>query len=79
MKLLKKIWAWLDGRKRTLAAGYWLLWIPVMDSGLIWSDVPHDIKLWSGIAGVILTAIGLGHAMIKKIYPTADLPEETKV
>ena len=59
-----KLWNWLDGKKRTIALIYWTMWIPAMT--LIWpTTIPHKVALWSGLAGLMFSFIGLGHAMYK--------------
>jgi len=74
MKLIKKIWAWLDGKKRTIACVYWSAWVPAV--AIVWpTTVPHKIAIISGLAGLVFSLLGLGHAAIKKLYPT-DIPAE---
>ena len=66
MKVLKKVWKWLNNKKSALAAFYWggcgsllLVWFP---DGL--PLVPNKIYL---TIGIILSAIGLGHKAFKAV------------
>lgn len=63
---MQKLWNWFNGKKRTIAEMYWGLWIPIMlflpSAGVV---IPSKVTLWSGIAGLTLTYLGLGHAAVK--------------
>lgn len=65
--MLTKIWQWLNNKKSAFAAFYWgssaaliIIWFP---SGL--PPIPNKIYL---TIGIILSAVGLGHKAIKKMY-----------
>lgn len=60
---IKKFWDVLNGKKRTIALVYWTLFemlsvLPVM--------IPEDINAVIVKIGVMLSALGLGHAAVKK-------------
>lgn len=64
MKYLRSFWNWLDGRKRTIALIYWSIVVPCM--GVIWPvNAPGAVSKTVTIVGLILSAVGLGHAAIK--------------
>lgn len=62
---MRKLWAALSGKKRTIAALYWGIVLPSMP--IVWPDgVPENINKIAVITGLVLTYMGLGHAAIKK-------------
>ena len=63
-KIAKRFWAWLSGKKTTIAAIYWSV---VMPSLAIWytDGVPPDVNKVVSIIGLMLTAAGLGHKLQK--------------
>jgi hypothetical protein len=63
---MKKFWNWLNGKKRNLAHGYWLVVIPSIV--VIWPEgAPEMVAKISAILGIIFSAIGYGHAAVKKV------------
>lgn len=63
---MKRVWDWLNGKKTVIAEFYWgfsgaiiLVWFP---DGL--PATPNKIYL---TAGILLTALGLGHKAAKKM------------
>ena len=63
-KFLKCIWQKLDNKKRIIALVYWSITIPVMS--IIWPEhAPAIIDKTVQVLGVILSAVGLGHAYVK--------------
>lgn len=64
MKQLKELWIWLDGKKTSLAASYW-----VLSQSLVPVWYPDGAPELSGkiilSIGIFLTSVGLGHKVIK--------------
>jgi len=58
------MWKWLSGKKRTIALGYWTIAVPVV---AIWwpTGAPDNIDKIVAVVGVVLSAVGLGHAALK--------------
>ena len=59
-----KIWDYLSGKKRTIALIYWTILLPSL---MIWypEGIPPTLMKITSIAGVVLSALGLGHAYVK--------------
>lgn len=58
------MWKWLNGKKRTIALTYWTVVIPSI--AVLWPQgAPDNIDKGAGLLGVLLSALGLGHAAIK--------------
>jgi hypothetical protein len=64
LKILKDIWNWLDGKKTKLAAAYWAIAIPSIYI-LYPNGAPDALNKTIGIIGIILSASGLGHGIVK--------------
>jgi len=63
---MKKLWAYLDGKKSKIALAYWTIVIPSLP--VIFPDgVPTGVNKWVTVAGIVLSSIGLGHATLKGI------------
>ena len=61
---LISFWAWLSGKKRTIALIYWTIVIPSMV--VIWPEgAPVNFSKAVAVIGIALSATGLGHAVIK--------------
>lgn len=76
IQLLKKIWNWLDGKKTTIACIYWTVVVPGMT--VIWpTNPPANVSKTVMIVGLIFSALGLGHAAIKKYFPGTDNSSDT--
>jgi len=62
---MKGFWKWLDGKKRTIGLVYWSVTIPVIE--IMWphGGAPENLDKGVAVAGVLLSAIGLGHASMK--------------
>jgi len=91
MQILKNFWAWLNGKKRSIALIYWSVITPAMQ--VIWPNGFPDsfaINLNKGVIvfGLLLTALGFGHAYAKSRAAAnsteiieevvEEKPEETK-
>jgi hypothetical protein len=73
---LMGIWNFFDGKKRTIAILYWSIVVPALV--IIWPDhIPAVIAKTSAITGLILSALGLGHAAVKA-SASKQLTSETK-
>lgn len=73
-KPLKKFWVYLSGKKRTIALTYWALIVPAIT--IMWPEgAPSEVTKVSGMVGLILSYIGLGHAAAKKM--SSPKAEET--
>lgn len=75
MKTLNDFWKFLDGKKTIIAEFYWfatstlvLIWCP---NGL--SGTPLKVQL---SIGAILTFLGLGHKVVKKVYSQSTTVEQ---
>lgn len=67
---MSKIWAWFSGKKRTIALIYWSVVVPSMM--VIWPEgYPQGFPLVFSkivtIFGLLLSALGLGHAAVKSM------------
>ena len=65
---MEKFWNWLNGKKRTIALLYWSVLVPSML--VIWPNgYPEGFPLIFykiiTIIGFLLSALGLGHAVVK--------------
>lgn len=59
-----KFWAWLSGKKRNIALIYWTIVIPSMV--VVWpAGAPESISKAIAVIGIALSALGLGHAVVK--------------
>lgn len=66
MKSLKKLWKFFSGKKRTIAVIYWGTVLPGL--AVIYPDgIPGEVKHVAGITGLVLTYLGLGHALVKNV------------
>lgn len=77
--MLIKIWQILNGKKRTIALLYWSVLVPSMM--VIWPNgFPEGFALIFykavTIFGFFLSAVGLGHAAIKKRASNNQQTEE---
>lgn len=64
--MLKKIWNWLDGKKRNIACMWWGVFVPAY--GIILANgvhVPPEVSIPVGILGLIFTYVGLGQQAVK--------------
>ena len=68
MNALKQAWAWLDGKKCAIAAAYWGVVCPALIV-LYPSGTPANVNKWVTLAGLVLTAAGLGHKAVKAVTP----------
>ena len=74
------IWQVLDGKKRLIALVYWSVLMPSL--AVIWPDgftTPFSIAFYkiTTIFGMFLSAIGLGHAAVKKyVTKNGEVVEE---
>ena len=74
---LMSIWNFLSGKKRNIALAYWSIVVPSIV--IIWpTQIPSGVGKASAIAGLILTVIGCGHAIVKYVNGKAVLVEEPK-
>ena len=61
---MKAFWNWLSGKKRIIALIYWSIVTPSLI--IIWPEhIPSIVAKTSAIIGLILSALGLGHAAVK--------------
>ncbi len=60
-----KLWKWLNGKKTVFAEFYWTVSAGVI---MIWfpSGIPEPWNKVQLTAGLVFTALGLGHKGIKK-------------
>jgi hypothetical protein len=59
-------WKWLSGKKRTIALIYWTILVPSVT--VIWPEqIPQNITTLLGVVGLVLSALGLGHATVKQV------------
>lgn len=63
--MFDRLWKWLSGKKRTIAEMYWLVMIPGM-SVLYPAGAPVELAKAVTLLGLVMTAVGLGHAAVKK-------------
>lgn len=63
---MKNVWAWLSGKKTTIAGIYWAIVIPAL-AYVYKGNTPQNIDNAVYIVGLVLTYVGLGHAAIKQI------------
>jgi len=71
---MKRFFAWLDGKKTAIAAGYWTIAVPVVQ--IVFPEgAPSQLNKGVAIVGVLLTAIGLGHKAIKEWSPLKPEPK----
>ena len=80
VEMIKKVWD-IDGLKRLVALLYWSVVSPSLP--IIWSTgVPSEVNKVYLVVGLLLSALGLGHAAVKKyvngkvVDPTVPVPEE---
>jgi hypothetical protein len=60
----KTIWKWLDGKKCIICTFYWSILtplLPVMYNG----NVPSKVNTIFTAVGLVMSAVGLGHAGVK--------------
>ena len=71
MTFIRRLWVWLDGKKTIIASIYWGA---VMPSLLVIypAGVPILVNRWTTVAGLFLSAIGLGHKCYKAICTPID-------
>jgi hypothetical protein len=63
-KFLKSTWVWLNGKKRNIACLYWSVLVPTFQ--IVYPEgIPSGINKPFLIIGIILSAVGLGHATVK--------------
>lgn len=63
---MKKIWKYLSGKKRNIALFYWGVTIPAI--AILWPQgAPEALEKTNAIIGLMLSYLGLGHAMAKKL------------
>jgi hypothetical protein len=70
-------WQWLDGKKTVVAAIYWSVVMPAL-AVLYPAGVPSGVNRWVSAAGVVLTALGLGHKWYKGEVTTPAADEGNK-
>lgn len=64
VEMIKKVWD-IDGLKRFVALLYWSVVSPSLP--IIWPEgVPTNINKAYLVIGLLLSALGLGHAAVKK-------------
>jgi hypothetical protein len=56
-----------------LACLYWSLWFPMV--GLLGVSVTSPLGKISGIVGIVLTYLGLGHAMVNAAVSSCPAPQ----
>jgi hypothetical protein len=72
---MKAFWEWLSGKKRTIALIYWSIVVPAM--AVIWPmGAPGAVSKTVTIVGLIMSALGLGHAAAKKYFPGKEEDSE---
>jgi hypothetical protein len=77
MNALKNFWSWLSGKKRTVALIYWSVVVPAM--AVIWPiSPPGSVSKTVTIVGLVLSAIGLGHAAVKTIASRKEIYEDVE-
>jgi hypothetical protein len=65
MENLKKIWKFLNGKKTAFAAAYWFI---VSNVGVLFpKGIPENINELLVAIGTYLTAMGLGHKVVKSL------------
>ena len=71
MNIWLKLWQFMDGKKSTLALLYWTVVVPSLV--ILWPDnVPVWIDKSTAILGLLLSALGLGHGIVKTKKGIAD-------
>lgn len=63
---LKAIWVWFDGKKCIISTMYWSVVVPCLPI-LYPQGVPSTVGKVTTIAGLVLSAFGLGHKAEKVI------------
>ncbi len=61
--MLTRIWSKIDGQKTKLAMLFWVVYSYVLPE----FDVPSDIMRHLSVVGNLLTAVGLGHWVVKGV------------
>jgi hypothetical protein len=71
---MKKLWQWLDGKKRNIACLWWGLFAPtyalVVANGI---HIQPWVAVMIGAIGLLFTYVGLGHAAMKAQLDTKVL------
>jgi hypothetical protein len=61
---MKKFWEYINGRKTTIACVYWSFMVPAL--AIIYpTGIPSNINKANLIIGLALSALGLGHKVVK--------------
>jgi hypothetical protein len=71
VRALVAIWKFFDGKKTYIACTYWTVLVPSLPA-LYPAGVPSKINTIFVITGIVLSALGLGHAGVRALIGTPD-------
>jgi len=75
MRVHKKFWTWLNGKKTVVACFYWSLALPIM-AVMYPTGAPEQLDKAVTIVGLCLSYLGLGHKVKKHINRPLEETDE---